>query len=138
MIFEICATVITVLLVILTVYLIQTLKTVQDSLKSSKVVLENLADEVTSLKADLHLLLSESTAAAEKINVRINDFDPLLEALASVGRTLKGTAQAFEARQNAEEWAERNRASRWQEGIGDVLELTNIGMKIFQQFQRRK
>ena len=137
MIFEICAVVITLLLIILTVYIIQTLKIAQDSLKSSKQAIDKLAIEIPSLKEDLHLLLKESTEVTEKVNVRINDFDPLLESFSSFGRTLKGTAHSFESRSPTPEWVERKN-SDWQEDVSNILELARAGMKIFQQIKRRK
>jgi uncharacterized protein YoxC len=137
MIFEICAVVVTILLIILTVYIIQTLKGIQHSLKSSRCAIDHLSGEVTRLREDVHLLLKESTEIAEKVNVRINDLDPLLESFSSIGRILKGTAHSFETPTPAFEWRAKKK-SDWQDGISNILEFASTGMKIFQQIKKRK
>lgn len=137
MIFEICAVIVTLILLILTVYIIQTLKAAQDSLRSSKHAIDKLVNDVTNLKEDVHLLLKESTEVAEKVNVRINDFDPLLESFSSIGRTLKSTAHSFEARTLAPGWTDEKK-SDWQDDVSAVLDLASTGMKIFQQIKKRK
>lgn len=137
MVFEICAAIVTLLLIILTVYIIQTLKAVQHSLKSSQRAMDNLSGEVTHLRENVHLLLKESTEIAEKVNVRINDLDPLLESFSSIGRTLKGTAHSFEPRTFNSEWGDKKK-SEWQDNVSTILELASTGMKIFQQIKKRK
>lgn len=137
MIFEICISIATIVFVILAFYIIQTLKVVQCSLKDVKKSIENLEIEVALIKINANQLLKNSNEIAEKINCKIDDITPLFDSIFKVGGLIREAVNSFEGR-HLHVFTAEEKKSNWQEKVFDLIELTSLGIKVFQQIQKRK
>ncbi|MBA3815203.1 MAG: hypothetical protein H0X29_01525 [Parachlamydiaceae bacterium] len=158
MIFEICAIVATGMLIILTIYIVQTLVAVQKSLKnvnktisklevemavlqldinqlvlSSTKLVEKVHIKISDLQLDLNQLFLSSTDLVEKVNIKISDLDPLFKmvsdgsnAINARHQSLKDTFHPIEGKIEEVNISEK---------ILDIIDLTKIGIKLYQQFK---
>lgn len=136
MIFEICAIVATLLLIILTVYIVQTLKEVQKSVKNTNRILGNLEPDLAVLQGDIKKLLNSSTELVQKINDKISDIDPLFQTIHHAGNALNSRVHAF--KKDSFRFEEEIEKSNISERILDIIELTKAGVQLYQQIKKRK
>lgn len=137
MIFEICAIVATLLFIILTIYLVQTLREVQKSLKNTNKTLSSLELEMAVLRVDLNKLLTSSTDLVQNMNSKLGDLDPLFQSVHNAGNALNTRVHSFKKEyvRPIEEEMEKADVS---ENIIDVIDLAKIGIKLYQQIKKRK
>lgn len=133
MVFEICAIVATLMLIILTIYIVFTLKEVQKSLRNMNTTVSGLELELSILREDVNKLLSSSTELVQKVNDKISDLDPLFETVHNVGEALN---QLTQKRQYIQ--CEKQEEKDISEKILDILNFGKIGIKLYQRIKKRK
>lgn len=136
MIFEICAIVATLLLIILTVYIVQTLREVRRSVNHTNKILCHLEPELAVLQVDLKKLLNSSTELVQKINDKISDIDPLFQTIHHAGNALNSRVHAF--KKDSYRFEEEIDKTNISERILDIIELTKAGIQLYQQIKKRK
>lgn len=136
MIFEICAIIATLLFLILTVYIVQTLKGIQRSVKNTNRILDNLEPDLAVMQMDVKRILSSSTELVRRINDKISDMDPLFQTLHHAGNALNARVHAF--KKDSFHFEEEMEKTNVSERILDIIELTKAGVKLYQQIKKGK
>jgi uncharacterized protein YoxC len=129
MIFEICAIVGTIAFVVLVVYLIMTLRTVQTSL----VHLDPIRHEVEKL-------LHKSNDITESVHKNMDSLDPLFRTVSNVGASLENVSKnlhkaSFKVPSFLEE--EEEEVSGWNDKLGDLLDLAAAGVLLWQHIKKK-
>lgn len=137
MIFEICAIVATLMLILLTIYIIQTLREVQKSLKTMSKTLSGLELELAVLQVDLNKLLCSSTELVQKANEKISDLDPLFQIVHHAGNALNARSQSFFRKERTQP-SEEVETKDMSENFLDIIDLAKVGIKLYQQIKKRK
>lgn len=127
MVFEICAAVITLMLIVLIVYLVKFLNEARDFLRSSRKTLEKLETETIPL-------VRSSTEILDKAHKQMDEFDPLMKSVSNVGNYFNEATSELPYRSASLEIKKK----LWQENVIDILELVSVGLKVFKQFQKRR
>lgn len=141
MIFEICASIATLIFAILTFFIVRTLKEIQNSCKAAGSTLANFEAEAALIKIDAEKLIASSNQLIEKINNKITDLDPLFHSVSSIGTTVDAAVNRLTnsiENHDFHFFKREEKKSNWEEKVLDVIELTGLGIKIFQQMKRRK
>lgn len=149
MIFEICAIVATLVFIVLGIFIVQTLKTVQFSLKNAVESINNLEIELATLKVNADQLMVNSNETIEKINEKIDDISPFVHMFSNLGEVgtkairkyEKGKRRSFvEEDEYDDEYEEddEDQESHWQGTVAGLVELANLGIKLFKKNKKRK
>jgi len=132
MVFEISAAIITLVIVVLAVYLIKLIKDIQVFLLSTRKTMERLEIELASVKTEILPLIRSGSVIVDKTKEQMDNFDPLLKSVSHIGVYLNGLTS------ETPELFLKKRNPSWEDKVSDVLELASLGLKTFQQFQKRR
>lgn len=135
MIFEITAIVSVIIFLVLAIYIIITLKELQKTLIALKSTIVTLDSELVSLKVELSNFLSNSTTLVGSVNKKLNDLDPLFNTVSNVGVKLNNLTNSFDTYKARKEELKN---MYWQEKICDAIDMAEIGVKLYQQFRKRR
>lgn len=150
MIIEISVAVIAVFFAVLVIYLIQTLRNLNLSLLQARYQIEELSDEMKEA-------LKEVNAISANIHQKVESFDPIFKAVNQVGELFEqqvnqlkenGIAQeSFNCQQHSyvRQQAQKEKSftsheiadSKTLANIGAMLELTGLGIRLWQTLKRR-
>lgn len=135
MVFEILAAISTLVFVILVYFIVITLRDVRSFLQTSKTTVERIQIEVASINSEITPLVRGTSEVVQKVNNHIEELDPLMESIHNVGSFLND-ATAYEETHNRASLVKKK--TSWQESIAEMLVLTSMGIKLVQQFQKRR
>lgn len=135
MVYEILAGIITLVIVLLAFYLIKTLIALQKFLTTSKTSLERIQLEVALMHSEITPLVRGSSELLHKVNMHVEELNPLVKSIHNVGSFLNEATTQGEMHRVPS--LGKNKIF-WQEAIAEALVLTSMGLKIFQQFQKRR
>lgn len=119
MVFEICASIATLVFIILAIYIIRTLITLQRALNKINAQIDPLAQETLSL-------LKNGTAVTGSVQDKLEAFDPLFDGIQDLNCAIKQTI-----RQEQEE-----KKKPWQDTVANVVVLAATGIKLWQQIKK--
>jgi uncharacterized protein YoxC len=139
MIYEICAIIATLTLVILTIYIIQTLKELQKSLKNVSKTLTDLELEMAVLQVDINKFIRSSTELVQKVNEKILDLDPLFQTVHQAGDALNDfSARSLKKKVPIHPLDEEDEKIDVSDNVLNIIDLAKIGIKLYQQIKKRK
>jgi uncharacterized protein YoxC len=121
MIFEICIVIATIVFVILVVYIICTLVTVQRSLN-------RLTDLAVRMESRVDPILQNTEKLSDSVNTKLEAFDPLFETVNDLSCALRKTTRSYCEKKNM----------TWQSTITEVIELAAVGIILWQQMKKRR
>ena len=130
MVYEILALIITLVIIIVAFYLVKLFKDLQIFLRGSMAAVERIEIQVASLKTETIPLLRGSHELIEKVNLKMDDVDPLFKTVSNVGAYLNDKTDNLLALEK--------KKRGWQNAASEILDLVSVGIKIFQQFQNRR
>ena len=128
MVFEICAIIATIALILLTIYIIVSLK------KINRVV-DRIEKDLPPSNEKLQSILEHCSRLTLMLNEQLAAFIPLANSIENIGIAMEESTHSLSQRTKL---SHPRRKSDWKQKVGDALELAEIGAHVWQQIQKRR
>lgn len=131
MIIEISVLIASLAFVILVIYLVRSLRTLQKSLIQTHEMLSKVNDKIIPISEETLQLLQNGNGLADSIQEQMESFNPLLQTISDVGLFLHAKTEGCGINRFKE------KKIKWKETAGDVLELAALVVNLWQELKKR-
>ena len=154
MVYEICAAVLTISIVLLVFYLIAILKALRVSLLEVNRITAKLESRIDAIGSETTQLLQQTNKVAESVQSKLKAFDPLFYTINQVGESVQDAAQNFIHRKDELENSFTHLKEETEESfkhhpnfqsktkrldiINNLIEIAAAGIILWQQIKKRR
>lgn len=144
MVFEICAVIATIVFIALAAYLIQTLISVQSTLKQLNALINNVDTKINPLSLETRQILQNSQDLTKTLQGHLEAFSPLLQSIRDIGTIIQRTTGSLNKGNPIKEELnlirprfEEKKESR-REKLEEIIELVALGILFWKQINKRR
>lgn len=137
MIYEICAAIATLVLIIIAFYLIKLLRALFESLNHLNTTLSQINTKIEPLSNETVRLLENSNEIAESVQDKLTDFDPLFESISNVGMAFQNLTGSLSSEKTLKFFRSEKKKD-WQDIAGDLIKLATWGVLAWQKLKKEK
>lgn len=136
-IYEICAIVATLILIVIAAYLVMVLRTLSESLKHLNSSLSKLNTQIDPISNETVRLLENANEIAESFQDKLANLDPLMGSISNVGSALQNATDSF-SEERTGKFFRTEKKTDWQSITGDLIKLATVGVMLWQKLKKEK
>ncbi len=137
MIFEICASLATVIFALLVFYIIQTLKQLQKSIEHINKAVQSIEPKIEKGSGEVFRFIHSSNDLVKTANDHMKAFNPLCKSLSNIGHILQRTSNLFHTSEHTNESSD-NKKRLQKEKLDSVIELVAMSILFWQHIKKRR
>jgi uncharacterized protein YoxC len=136
MIFEICASIVAIILLILAIYIIQTLKQLQKTLKHINSLAQMMEPKISEGSLETLKFLHSSNDLIKRVNSQLNDFNPLLKCISDTGCIIQKAINSWQNNEQIKILPDSKKKLQ-REKLEKIIEFIALGILFWQQIKKK-